>query len=139
MLQVGVVAAAFGGLTVSAQTLRPVAANVSPSPIVLPAAGVRPPKLIHHEGPLDPAHEKHEDTTVVVGYVVGVDGHTHQIHVLKSKGQEYDFNAMLAIAKCLYRPAMENGVPVAVVMTRKVNFVYPEGFWDPHIPVMPIQ
>jgi hypothetical protein len=130
--KLGVVLVVAGCLTLRAQTLQPVAA--SQTPIVLTVHGVEKPKLIRSAAP-SVIPEPHglfwkTTTTVVVGYTVGTDGHTHDIHIVKSKGPKYDPLAMAAIARYVYQPATKNGVPVAVTMKHGVGFTHANN-WNP--------
>jgi TonB family protein len=112
----------------------------SPQPLVLPMHGVKKPKLVHQDNPVNPRHAGGRDTRVVVGYVVGVDGHTHDIHIVKSRDSRFNRNAMITVAYFRYRPATQNGIPVPVVVKKNVDFIFPfsEGP-EPFIPVGSIQ
>jgi hypothetical protein len=93
--------------------------------IILPAKGVKKPKLIHQVNPPNPPHARRKDVTVIVGYTVGVDGRTHDLRVLRSQGPAYDTRATWTVAHFVYRPALRDGQPVPVEMKRKVDFIWP--------------
>jgi hypothetical protein len=110
------------GFPPSAQTLQPGAASTPQTPVSLSMRGLKEPRLIHWGSIMNP-REPHVGRTVVVGYTVGVDGHTHNLHILKGQGRRYDSLAMLAVAELGYRPGLLNGAAIPVEMSRKIDFV----------------
>lgn len=59
---------------------------------------------------------------VMVDFVVGEEGRTKDVRVIKSLAPELDMAAVEAIRQWTYTPAMRDGKPVAVVMTLAVSF-----------------
>jgi TonB family protein len=111
---------AVGGLAISAET-----------PVAPTTHGATKPKLIHSALPKLPPHGYwFSSKTVTVEYTVGIDGHTHNIHIVKSKGKQFDFNAMVAVAYYRYEPATKDGVPVSVAVKHGVDFVYGSAYND---------
>jgi TonB family protein len=60
--------------------------------------------------------------TVVLWLVVSSKGLPEQIRVQKSLDPGLDQNAVNAVRKWKFRPAMKDGVPVAVTINVEVNF-----------------
>jgi protein TonB len=54
--------------------------------------------------------------------VVGPDGHTHQIRVIRTLGLGLDEKAIEAVKEWRFEPARRNGQPVAVEINVEVSF-----------------
>jgi protein TonB len=59
---------------------------------------------------------------VVVSMIVGTDGEPHNVHILRGAGMGLDEEAMKAVKQYRFKPAMQNGKPVAVYVNVQVNF-----------------
>jgi hypothetical protein len=115
-----------GSVLAAGQQLTPVANNPIQSPIVLPAHGVKKPKLIHLVNAKNPPGiGYHRDVSVKFAYTVGTDGLIYDPHILRSGGRRFDSQALLALRQFRYRSATESGVPVAVIVKRGVDFTFP--------------
>jgi len=59
---------------------------------------------------------------VVVGLIVDPNGRPINVHVVRGVGTGLDEKAVEAVKQYKFKPAMENGVPVAVNLNVEVNF-----------------
>jgi protein TonB len=59
---------------------------------------------------------------VLVNLIVDQNGHPQNVHVLRGVGMGLDEKAMEAVRLYRFKPAMENGKPVAVELNVEVNF-----------------
>jgi TonB family protein len=86
--------------------------------------GVSPPSVLYKADPVfpDDAGANQTGGTVILSCVIGGDGKTEEIHVVKSLGMGFDANAIDAVSKWVFKPGMRNGVPVPVRATIEVNF-----------------
>ncbi len=60
--------------------------------------------------------------TVLLSVVIDQNGKTEDIHVKRSLAPDLDENAIEAVSKWQFAPAMKNGQPVAVRAQIEVNF-----------------
>ena len=60
--------------------------------------------------------------TVMVGLIVGADGLPKNVHIVRGVGMGLDEKAVDAVRQYKFKPAMENGKPVAVELQVEVNF-----------------
>ena len=60
--------------------------------------------------------------TVILTVVVGPDGRTHEVRVLRSLGMGLDEKAVEAIHRWKFEPGRRDGIPVAVLVNVEVNF-----------------
>lgn len=58
----------------------------------------------------------------VLGVTVGEDGDVRDVHVTRSLDKRLDQNAIDAVKRWKFRPAMRNGKPVAVKTSIEVGF-----------------
>ncbi len=69
------------------------------------------------------ANRQRRQGWVVVQYTVGKDGKVHDAHVIASQpAHVFDRAAIRAISRYEYKPALRNGKPMAVTMTKRFNF-----------------
>jgi protein TonB len=59
---------------------------------------------------------------VTVGIIVDKNGMPQNVHVTRGVGMGLDEKAVEAVKQYKFKPAMENGKPVAVYMNIEVNF-----------------
>lgn len=87
-------------------------------------SGVSEPQLLHLEEPVYPVLARWYRTQGIVrlNVVVGVDGRVHDPVVVKSLSAEMDANAMDAVKKWTFTPAIRDGKPVPVEITLEVNY-----------------
>jgi len=82
---------------------------------------VHAPRLLSGPEPkMDPAHRA--SGMVILRFVVGADGRTRDIEVVKSLSKELDQEAIAALKQWTFSPATKNGEPVAVKVTTEFNF-----------------
>ena len=83
-----------------------------------------PPVAIHMANPKysKEAREAKFSGQVVVSIIVGTDGEPHNVHILRGVGMGLDEEAMKAVKQYKFKPAMQNGKPVAVYVNVQVNF-----------------
>jgi periplasmic protein TonB len=85
---------------------------------------VRPPVAIHTP---DPKYSKQArkakfSGTVVVAMIVDTEGKPKNVHVLRGVGMGLDEEALKAVQQYRFKPATQNGKPVAVYVNVQVNF-----------------
>ncbi len=82
------------------------------------------PRAIHSPPPeySEEARQAKIQGTVVLGTIVGPDGHTHNIYVAISLGHGLDEQAIKALREWTFEPGMSGGVPVPVLINVKVGF-----------------
>ncbi len=85
---------------------------------------VTPPIAIHTADPKysEEARKAKFSGQVVVSMIVGTDGEPHNVHILRGVGMGLDEEAMKAVKQYKFKPAMQNGKPVAVYVNVQVNF-----------------
>ena len=86
--------------------------------------GVSAPVLIHESYPeySEEGRRKKISGVVPINLIVDKDGKPQRVRVLRSLGYGLDENAMKAVRRYRFKPAMENGVPVAVEINIDVSF-----------------
>ena len=90
-----------------------------------PPCASTPPKVTHQPDAKYPKEaRKHKIEGIVVLYlVVGTDGRTHNIGVVRSLGYGLDEAAIEAVKKWKFRPALtEQRVPVPVAIEIEIRF-----------------
>ena len=93
-------------------------------PVYQVGGSVIPPVAIHTA---DPKYSKQARKAkfsgqVVVSIIVGTDGEPHNVHILRGAGMGLDEEAMKAVKQYKFKPAMQNGKPVAVYVNVQVDF-----------------
>ncbi|HEV2576734.1 MAG TPA: energy transducer TonB [Acidobacteriaceae bacterium] len=85
---------------------------------------VRPPIAIYTPDPefSEEARKAKFSGNVVVSLIVGADGKPRNVHVLRGVGMGLDEKAVEAVQQYKFKPAMQNGKPVAVYLNVEVNF-----------------
>ena len=88
-----------------------------------PAKAIQP-KLVQKIEPLysEQARTDKIEETVTLKVVVGTDGHTSDVRVVKSLGHGLDENAIDAVQKWLFQPGTVDGKPVVVAAVVQVPF-----------------
>ena len=82
------------------------------------------PEMIIEETPIYPENLKGTDGVVYVKVFVNKEGNVLKSKLAKSSGvKEFDSSALDVAMKCKYKPAMQNGKPIGVWVTYKVEFV----------------
>jgi TonB family protein len=79
----------------------------------------------------DYARKKGISGICLLGLIVDANGMPQNIHVIKSLEPSLDQNAIEAVKKYRFKPAIKDGtVPVPVVVNIEVNFrLYKKGWW----------
>ena len=85
---------------------------------------VRPPVLVYAQDPEFSKEARRDKISgnVVVQLIVDKDGKPRKVHVLRSLRPDLDQKAVEAVQRYKFKPAMNNGVPVAVHLNVSVNF-----------------
>ncbi|HUD22666.1 MAG TPA: energy transducer TonB [Acidobacteriaceae bacterium] len=86
--------------------------------------GVKGPVIIYQPEPefSEEARKAKFMGVVTVSLIVGADGKPQQVHVTRGVGMGLDDNAVAAVKQYRFKPATENGKPVAVYLNVEVNF-----------------
>jgi TonB family protein len=86
--------------------------------------GVTPPKLVSSVEPSynSVAKDQRYSGTVLVNLWVGSDGKVSHLNVRRPLGLGMDEDAMAAVARYVFTPAMENGKPVTVELNVETAF-----------------
>jgi periplasmic protein TonB len=86
--------------------------------------GVSSPSIIHKVEPeySEEARKAKWQGTVQLSVIVDENGHPRDIKVAQSLGLGLDQKAIEAVGKWLFKPAMKDGKPVAVLATIQVTF-----------------
>jgi len=86
--------------------------------------GVTAPRLIYAPDPefSEEARQAKHQGVVVLWAIVGSDGRTHDIRILRSLGMGLDEKAIVAIRQWRFEPGYKAGVPVAVQINVEVTF-----------------
>ena len=86
--------------------------------------GVSAPRPIYSPDPdySEEARKAKYQGTVVLWMVVGPDGRTHQIRVMRTLGLGLDEKAIEAVREWRFEPARRNGQPVSVEISVEVSF-----------------
>lgn len=82
------------------------------------------PKLIRKVDPVYPDRLRQAGVKgfVDIVWIVGVDGKPSDIDVVDSSHSEFEFPAVDALKKWIFKPAERNGVPVALKVRQKIEF-----------------
>ena len=85
---------------------------------------VRPPIAIFTPDPefSEEARKAKFSGNVVVSLIVGADGKPRNVHVLRGVGMGLDEKAVEAVQQYKFKPALQNGKPVAVYLNIDVTF-----------------
>lgn len=107
------------------------APNTAPdSPHVIGKGGATPPVLVKHvEAELSNAARlvKHNSTLagkITLNVIIDQNGKTTHIQIAKPAGLGLDEEAAKSVAQYIFKPARQNGVPVAVPMNIEVDFAF---------------
>jgi len=86
--------------------------------------GVRAPKPIFSPDPefSEEARKNKFQGNVILKIIVGIDGKTHEIAVLRSLGMGLDEKAIEAVRQWRFEPGTKDGQPVPVEVNVEVNF-----------------
>ncbi|HWG18609.1 MAG TPA: TonB family protein [Acidobacteriaceae bacterium] len=108
------------------------ATDASGQPVHKIGAGVIPPAVLYEIDPefSDEAKARVKEAgkdskfegTVLVQLIVNDDGRPENVHVVRGVGMGLDEKAVEAVRQYRFRPAMENGNPVPVLLNVQVNF-----------------
>jgi len=98
--------------------------GVAPAAPVPVAPDMEPPRLVTRVTPSYPplAIRARLPGTVVVQAVIGEDGSVEDVEVLRSSSPLFTDSAVEAVRGWKYRPALQNGRPVRVYFTVRVEF-----------------
>jgi protein TonB len=103
--------------------------------------GVTGPVVIKQPEPefTEEARQKPMNAIVTVSLIVDQRGMPQNVHVTRGVGMGLDENAVKAVKKYRFKPAMENGKPVAVYLNVQVHFVIfdKNGFLPPDNTIQP--
>jgi len=80
------------------------------------------PRALYTPNPEYPTDARVSDGIVVLSAVIGLDGRTHDIRLIRSLGQELDAKAIEAAERWKFAPALKGKEPVAVEMNLEVAF-----------------
>ncbi len=110
-----------------AQVPAPASATTSvadaPRPLKI-GGNILPPVLISSVEPKfkRPLFHKAKDGVVLVGLTIPINGIPTDIHIVRSGGQTFDKSALAAVKQYRFRPATEQGKPVAVIINVEVHY-----------------
>lgn len=95
-----------------------VCSSQSPSPCATA------PKAIFHPNPQysEKARKKKAGGTVVLETIVGIDGHAHDIRVVKPLAYGLSEQAVKALRDWTFEPGLKDGKPVPVVLQVEMDF-----------------
>jgi TonB family protein len=88
-------------------------------------ADAQDPQVLEYTAPplySDEGRTRAVEGTVLVAVRVGVDGRLSNLHVVKGLGFGLDENALLAVREWKFRPALQNGKPLATTTEVNVEF-----------------
>lgn len=110
----------------------PIVAETDPTlgPVYKINHGVLAPRILDAPAPeySDEARRKKVSGTVLVSTIVGIDGMTHDVQVLRSLGSGLDKKAVDAVKRYKFQPATYEGKPVPVKVNIEVTFhIYEKG------------
>ncbi len=82
------------------------------------------PRAIHSPNPeySEEARQAKIQGTVVLGTIVGADGHTHNIYVARSLGHGLDEQAIKTLREWTFEPGVSDGAPAPVLINVEVHF-----------------
>lgn len=86
--------------------------------------GVTAPELIHQVDPVYPRNASHAkyQGTVILRAIIDQSGHARNIQIVHGLGMGLDESAKDALRQWVFRPALKNGHPVAVLSNFEFNF-----------------
>ena len=86
--------------------------------------GVSTPKPVYHPDPeyTDRARKKKINGTVVVSFIVTTEGKVRDVTVTRSLDEDLDKQALAAVRKWRFEPAMKDGTPVEVRISAELTF-----------------
>jgi len=104
-------------------------------PIRRIGGGVSAPVLIHSVEPKfsEEARQKKLSGNVLIGLIVDQNGMPQNVHLIRGVGADLDDSAIAAVKQYTFKPALEDGKPVAVLLNVGVNFQ----LWDKDGVAMP--
>lgn len=116
------------GLNEGALVLDSVAVNLGeyiPEPDEFVAVE-EPPRIVHAEPAIYPemARLTAREGSVTVLALVGIDGSVRRVRIARSSGAKVGFDeaALVAVSKYRFRPAIQNGRPVTVWVSQRIEF-----------------
>jgi len=114
----------FGATTLTLSSNVPQrAGNETPRPYRVGGNITPPVPLINPEAQYtDEAQEKKIRGACIIGLIVDVHGMPQEIHIIRSIEPSLDRNALIAVGKYRFTPAMDGGHPVPVYINVEVNF-----------------
>jgi|SRR5579872_3335225 len=86
--------------------------------------GVVTPKPVYHPDPdyTDRARKKKINGYVVVSFIVTTEGKVRDVTVTRSLDKDLDKQALAAVSKWRFEPAMKDGTPVEVRLSAELTF-----------------
>jgi TonB family protein len=86
--------------------------------------GIAPPRAIFSPDPDYPesARKRKIHGTCVLGLTVDECGRVHDVHITRSEDKRLDQNAIEAVKRWTFKPAMKDGKTVAVFTSVEVDF-----------------
>lgn len=93
-------------------------------PVYQVGSSIQPPVVIHMVSPKysQQARAAKFSGDVVVSMIVDSEGKLRDVHILRGVGMGLDENAIEAVKKYRFKPALRDGKPVAVYLNVQVNF-----------------
>lgn len=113
------------GATDRSTAMRDPASDIG-EPVYKGDSSVKPPVAIHTPDPKFPkqARAAKFSGNVVIALIVDSHGNPRDVHVLRGVGiYGLDDAALQAVSKYKFKPALKNGIPVAVRLNVEVNFI----------------
>jgi len=85
---------------------------------------VKPPQIVQQGAPEFPesARKKKRGGTVTVSLIVETNGLPSDIQVVESAGKDFDEQAIKAVKKYVFKPALKDGQPVRYALAVEVDF-----------------
>ena len=105
--------------------------NAAAPPTITSPASIGAPHICAQDYPAEAIAARAEGKTIL-GFTISETGATKDVHVVTSSGnQALDDAAVACAGRWLYRPASQNGKPVAVPWKAQViwSLNFPEGFF----------
>src|SRR5438132_3655756 len=86
--------------------------------------GTSAPKAIYSPDPeySEEARKAKYQGVVILGVIIGLDGHVSEIHIARPVGHGLDEKAIEAVRHWKFEPAIRDGKPVAVMVNIEVSF-----------------
>jgi TonB family protein len=106
-----------------AQTIDPAAQAIDESVYKI-GSGVTPPGVVYKPEPdySEEARRKGVEGTIQLTLIVKADGSVGEVKVKRAIGHGLDEQAIAAVRTWKFRPAMKDGIPVAVMVTAEIRF-----------------